>query len=170
MALSSQDHCLLLCKSVNVSLELQRPCSRPQVGAFFTSIPQCVLGGMTTFLFAGVCVSGIKVCPVTSSSYLTALFVPILVCSRDYHSCVHWMLHFKQYGRACSYSSIKFVDWMLSVKVKPLNKALLSTSSACVLLPLLKLLHHCPAEQAHPACYLHLLPYITITLIHDKDL
>ena len=32
-----------------------------QVGAFFTSIPQCVLGGMTTFLFAGVCVSGIKV-------------------------------------------------------------------------------------------------------------
>ena len=33
-----------------------------QVGAFFTSIPQCVLGGMTTFLFAGVCVSGIKVC------------------------------------------------------------------------------------------------------------
>lgn len=33
-----------------------------QVGAFFTSIPVCVLGGMTTFLFAGVCVSGIKVC------------------------------------------------------------------------------------------------------------
>ncbi|KAL0033065.1 hypothetical protein WJX79_000796 [Trebouxia sp. C0005] len=32
-----------------------------KVGAFFTSIPQCVLGGMTTFLFAGVCVSGIKV-------------------------------------------------------------------------------------------------------------
>ncbi|KAL3148343.1 hypothetical protein ABBQ38_013800 [Trebouxia sp. C0009 RCD-2024] len=32
-----------------------------KVGAFFTSIPQCVLGGMTTFLFAGVAVSGIKV-------------------------------------------------------------------------------------------------------------
>ena len=40
-----------------------------QVGAFFTSIPQCVLGGMTTFLFAGVCVSGIKVCvPALSPS------------------------------------------------------------------------------------------------------
>ena len=38
-----------------------------QVGAFFTSIPQCVLGGMTTFLFAGVCVSGIKVCRPTHS-------------------------------------------------------------------------------------------------------
>jgi len=30
-------------------------------GAFFVAIPNCVLGGMTTFLFANVCVSGIKV-------------------------------------------------------------------------------------------------------------
>ena len=32
-----------------------------KVGAFFTSIPQPVLGGMTTFLFANMTVSGIKV-------------------------------------------------------------------------------------------------------------
>ncbi|KAG1674137.1 hypothetical protein FOA52_015768 [Chlamydomonas sp. UWO 241] len=32
-----------------------------QVGAFFTSIPGPVLGGMTTFLFANITVSGIKV-------------------------------------------------------------------------------------------------------------
>eukprot|EP00873_Tetraselmis_striata_P000948 jgi/Tetstr1/421212/TSEL_001117.t1 len=32
-----------------------------KVGAFFTSIPQPVLGGMTTFLFANIAVSGIKV-------------------------------------------------------------------------------------------------------------
>jgi uric acid-xanthine permease len=31
-----------------------------KVGAFFVSIPNCVLGGMTTFLFANVFVSGIK--------------------------------------------------------------------------------------------------------------
>ena len=31
------------------------------MAGFFTSIPQCVLGGLTTFLFATVCVSGIKV-------------------------------------------------------------------------------------------------------------
>eukprot|EP00873_Tetraselmis_striata_P004849 jgi/Tetstr1/425113/TSEL_015575.t1 len=35
------------------------------IGAFFTSIPQPVLGGMTTFLFANITVSGIKV--ITSS-------------------------------------------------------------------------------------------------------
>ena len=45
---------------VSYLVEESRPCV-VQVGAFFTSIPQCVLGGMTTFLFAGVCVSGIKV-------------------------------------------------------------------------------------------------------------
>mmetsp|Transcript_6629 Transcript_6629/g.11971 ORF Transcript_6629/g.11971 Transcript_6629/m.11971 type:complete len:566 (-) Transcript_6629:265-1962(-) len=32
-----------------------------KVGAFFTSIPQPVLGGMTTFLFANIAVSGVKV-------------------------------------------------------------------------------------------------------------
>ena len=32
-----------------------------QIAAFFTSIPQCVLGGITTFLFATVCVSGLKI-------------------------------------------------------------------------------------------------------------
>lgn len=32
-----------------------------KVGAFFVSIPNCVLGGMTTFLFANVLVSGIRV-------------------------------------------------------------------------------------------------------------
>ena len=32
-----------------------------KVGAFFTSIPQPVLGGMSTFLFANIAVSGIKV-------------------------------------------------------------------------------------------------------------
>jgi len=32
-----------------------------KIGAFFTSIPQPVLGGMTTFLFANITVSGIKV-------------------------------------------------------------------------------------------------------------
>lgn len=32
-----------------------------KVGAFFTSIPQPVLGGMTTFLFANMTISGIKV-------------------------------------------------------------------------------------------------------------
>jgi uracil-xanthine permease len=32
-----------------------------KVGAFFVSIPFCVLGGMTTFLFANVLVSGIKI-------------------------------------------------------------------------------------------------------------
>ncbi|CAM9245973.1 unnamed protein product [Discosporangium mesarthrocarpum] len=32
-----------------------------KVAAFFVSIPDCVLGGMTTFLFANVSVSGIKV-------------------------------------------------------------------------------------------------------------
>ncbi|KAK9815474.1 hypothetical protein WJX72_004255 [[Myrmecia] bisecta] len=31
------------------------------VGAFFTSIPNCVLGGVTAFLFANVAVSGIKI-------------------------------------------------------------------------------------------------------------
>lgn len=30
-------------------------------GAFFVAIPDCVLGGMTTFLFANVAVTGIKV-------------------------------------------------------------------------------------------------------------
>lgn len=34
---------------------------RFQIAAFFTSIPDCVLGGMTTFLFANVAVSGIKI-------------------------------------------------------------------------------------------------------------
>eukprot|EP00892_Ulva_mutabilis_P007205 jgi/Ulvmu1/4857/UM020_0143.1 len=32
-----------------------------KVAAFFTSIPDCVLGGMTTFLFASVLVSGIRI-------------------------------------------------------------------------------------------------------------
>lgn len=32
-----------------------------KVGAFFTSIPQPVLGGMSTFLFANIAISGIKV-------------------------------------------------------------------------------------------------------------
>jgi uric acid-xanthine permease len=32
-----------------------------KVGAFFTSIPQPVLGGMTTFLFANMTISGVKV-------------------------------------------------------------------------------------------------------------
>ena len=32
-----------------------------QIGAFFTSIPNCVLGGVTSFLFANVAVSGIKI-------------------------------------------------------------------------------------------------------------
>ncbi|CAM9171480.1 unnamed protein product [Ascophyllum nodosum] len=32
-----------------------------KIAAFFTSIPDCVLGGMTTFLFANVAVSGIKI-------------------------------------------------------------------------------------------------------------
>jgi xanthine/uracil permease len=32
-----------------------------KIGAFFTSIPQPVLGGMSTFLFANIAVSGIKV-------------------------------------------------------------------------------------------------------------
>lgn len=31
------------------------------IGAFFTSIPSCVLGGVTAFLFANVAVSGIKI-------------------------------------------------------------------------------------------------------------
>lgn len=36
-----------------------------KVGAFFTTIPDCVLGGMTTFLFANVLVSGIKILSLT---------------------------------------------------------------------------------------------------------
>ncbi|CAM9667929.1 unnamed protein product [Pylaiella littoralis] len=32
-----------------------------KIAAFFTSIPDCVLGGMTTFLFANVAASGIKI-------------------------------------------------------------------------------------------------------------
>jgi uric acid-xanthine permease len=32
-----------------------------KIGAFFVSIPNCVLGGMTTFLFANVFVSGVKI-------------------------------------------------------------------------------------------------------------
>eukprot|EP01025_Chloroclados_australasicus_P066445 TRINITY_DN916_c1_g1_i1.p1 TRINITY_DN916_c1_g1~~TRINITY_DN916_c1_g1_i1.p1 ORF type:complete len:581 (-),score=60.91 TRINITY_DN916_c1_g1_i1:347-2089(-) len=36
-----------------------------KIGAFFTTIPDCVLGGMTTFLFANVVVSGIKVLAMT---------------------------------------------------------------------------------------------------------
>ncbi|MCJ1422972.1 hypothetical protein MMC29_000853 [Sticta canariensis] len=39
-----------------------------QIGAFFVSIPAPVLGGMTTFLFANVCVSGIKVITLGSLS------------------------------------------------------------------------------------------------------
>ena len=35
------------------------------MGAFFTTIPDCVLGGMTTFLFANVLVSGIKILSFT---------------------------------------------------------------------------------------------------------
>ena len=40
--------CMLSCRT-----PLELACSR-QIGAFFTSIPNCVLGGMTTFLFANV--------------------------------------------------------------------------------------------------------------------
>ena len=36
-------------------------CVGVQIGGFFTSIPPAILGGMTTFLFASVCVSGIKI-------------------------------------------------------------------------------------------------------------
>jgi xanthine/uracil permease len=32
-----------------------------KVSGFFTSIPDCVLGGMTTFLFASVTISGIRI-------------------------------------------------------------------------------------------------------------
>jgi uracil-xanthine permease len=32
-----------------------------KIGAFFTSIPNCVLGGVTSFLFANVAVSGLKI-------------------------------------------------------------------------------------------------------------
>lgn len=35
-----------------------------KIGGWVTSIPNCVLGGMTTFLFANVCVSGIKVASI----------------------------------------------------------------------------------------------------------
>ncbi len=37
-----------------------------KIGAFIVSIPNCVLGGMTTFLFANVLSSGIKVSDETS--------------------------------------------------------------------------------------------------------
>ncbi|CAB1115931.1 unnamed protein product [Ectocarpus sp. CCAP 1310/34] len=39
-----------------------------KIAAFFTSIPDCVLGGMTTFLFANVAVSGIKILSSTGDS------------------------------------------------------------------------------------------------------
>lgn len=42
--------------------------STQQIAAFFTSIPDCVLGGMTTFLFANVAVSGIKILASTNIS------------------------------------------------------------------------------------------------------
>ncbi len=35
-------------------------CAPTEFGAFFVAIPDCVLGGMTTFLFANVGVTGIK--------------------------------------------------------------------------------------------------------------
>jgi NCS2 family nucleobase:cation symporter-2 len=42
-----------------------------KVGAFFTSIPQPVLGGMTTFLFANIAVSGVKVSPAEQHKHTT---------------------------------------------------------------------------------------------------
>lgn len=39
-----------------------------KVGGWVTTIPDCVLGGMTTFLFANVCVSGIKVISIDGFS------------------------------------------------------------------------------------------------------
>jgi hypothetical protein len=41
-------------------------CDRHAAPGWVTTIPDCVLGGMTTFLFANVCVSGIKVGPTPS--------------------------------------------------------------------------------------------------------
>lgn len=39
-----------------------------QIAGFFTAIPDCVLGGMTTFLFANVAVSGIKILAAAGNS------------------------------------------------------------------------------------------------------
>lgn len=33
-----------------------------QIGAFFANTPTCVIGGITTFLFGSIAISGIKVC------------------------------------------------------------------------------------------------------------
>lgn len=43
------------------------PCIAGKFGAFIATIPNCVLGGMTTFLFANVIASGIKVKPCGAS-------------------------------------------------------------------------------------------------------
>ncbi|KAG2448887.1 hypothetical protein HYH02_006236 [Chlamydomonas schloesseri] len=50
-----------------------------KVGAWITTIPECVLGGMTTFLFANVIASGIKI--IVNGDPLTRRSRFILACS-----------------------------------------------------------------------------------------
>jgi uracil-xanthine permease len=48
-----------------------------KVGAWVTTIPDCVLGGMTTFLFANVCVSGFKVISIDGFARRTRFILAV---------------------------------------------------------------------------------------------
>eukprot|EP00904_Undaria_pinnatifida_P010137 jgi/Undpi1/6253/HiC_scaffold_20.g08737.m1 len=52
-----------------------------KIAAFFTSIPDCVLGGMTTFLFANVAFSGVTILATTTSIGASRRTRFIVVCS-----------------------------------------------------------------------------------------
>lgn len=50
-----------------------------KVGGWVTTIPDCVLGGMTTFLFANVCVSGIKVISIDGFTRRTRFILAVSI-------------------------------------------------------------------------------------------
>jgi uracil-xanthine permease len=51
------------------------------IGAFFTSIPNCVLGGVTSFLFANVAVSGIKIITLGELSRRTRFILSMAIAT-----------------------------------------------------------------------------------------
>ena len=75
-----------------------------KVGAFFTTIPDCVLGGMTTFLFANVLVSGIKILSFTKLARRDRFILAISLGAQQRNACVGWCRYLRA-NRAPGYAA-----------------------------------------------------------------